>query len=136
MSFSRYLYHEVGRGLRWTDRDLWPDAELRAYLDRPGVGVWLLSMGGAPAGYFELKRDPDGSVEIAYFGLLPDFHGRGLGRWLLEQAIHTAWTAEPGLPAPTRVWLHTCTFDHPAALPNYRARGFDVFRTEEYEVTP
>ena len=85
--------------------------------------------GGAPAGYFELKRCDDGSVEIAYFGLLPDFVGKGLGKYLLVRAIEEAWAL-----APSRVWLHTCTLDHPAALPNYLARGFKATKTERYTV--
>lgn len=136
VSFYRYLYHEVGRAWGWTDRDAWPDDRLRGYLDDAAVSIWLCSLGGAPAGYFELKRDPDGSVELVYFGLVRDALGRGLGAWLLEAAIHAAWQSDPasGATRTTRVWLHTCTLDHPAALPNYRARGFHIFRTEDYEV--
>jgi GNAT superfamily N-acetyltransferase len=78
-----------------------------------------------PAGYFELRRQPDGAVEIAYFGLLPEFIGRGLGKFLLSEATRRAWEL-----GATRVWLHTNTLDHAAALPNYLARGFSVVRTE------
>jgi GNAT superfamily N-acetyltransferase len=81
----------------------------------------------APAGYFELKRHPDQSIEIAYFGLLPEYIGRGWGKYLLTEAVRTAWSM-----GPQRVWLHTCTLDHPAALPNYLRRGFQPFREEVY----
>ena len=127
-SFWRYLYSEVGREYRWTDRLPWTDAEIRAYLDDPAVSLWLLTVDGAPAGYFELRREADGAVEIVYLGLLKDFTGRGLGGHLLTEAVERAWAA-----GATRVWLHTCTLDHPAALPNYLARGFHVFKEEEYE---
>ena len=127
VSFWRYLYSEVGRQYRWVDRLVWTDAQVRAYLDDPAVSLWLLTVRGAPAGYFELKRDDEGGVEIAYFGLLPEFTGRGLGRHLLTEATERAWDC-----GGRRVWLHTCSFDHPAALPNYLARGFSVYKEEEY----
>jgi GNAT superfamily N-acetyltransferase len=69
----------------------------------------------------------DGSVEIAYFGLLKHFHGRGLGGHFLTQAAQTAWES-----GAKRVWLHTNTMDHRAALPNYLKRGFKVFKTEDF----
>ena len=130
-SFYRYLYHEAGRRWHWTDRTQWTDDWIRYHLARPSTSVWLLSSGGAPAGFVELVREHDASVEIAYFGLLPEFIGRGLGTWFLRETVRLAWTGDP---PPARVWLHTCTLDHPAALPNYLARGFRVFRTEEYQV--
>jgi len=128
-SFHRYLYAAVGGAYHWVDRLAWTDTETRAYLDSPSVTLWVLYDGGAPAGYFELKRHDDGSVEIAYFGLLPEFTGRGLGKHLLTEAVRRAWAQ-----GARRVWLHTCTLDHPAALPNYVARGFRPFKTERYSV--
>jgi ribosomal protein S18 acetylase RimI-like enzyme len=128
-SFYRYLYAEVGRGFRWTDRLAWSDETIRAHLTTPGLSLWLLSWEGAPGGYFELKPHPDGSVEIAYFGLLPEYIGRGWGKYLLSEAVGEAWRGRP-----TRVWLHTCTLDHPAALPNYLERGFRAVREESYTV--
>lgn len=127
VSFFRYLYVEVGRAHHWVDRLSWSDERVRAHLNDPDVSLWLLSTGGAPAGYFELRRHADRSVEVAYFGLLPEFLGRGWGGHLLTLAVRTAWSL-----APERVWLHTCTLDHPAALPNYRKRGFRPVREEVY----
>jgi len=127
-SFFRYLYVEVGRAHHWVDRLPWTDAHIRAYLASPSVSLWVLFAGGAPAGYFELARQDD-STEIAYFGLLPDFKGRGLGKYLLTVAVRQAWA-----DGAARVWLHTCSLDDRAALPNYKARGFVPFRQEQYEV--
>jgi GNAT superfamily N-acetyltransferase len=129
LSFFRYLYREVGRAFHWTDRLGWSDERVRDYLATPGVSIWLMSFRGAPAGYFELKECEDRSVEIAYFGLLPEAIGRGWGKYLLTRAVQAAW--DTGTP---RVWLHTCTLDHPAALPNYLKRGFRKFREEVYEI--
>jgi GNAT superfamily N-acetyltransferase len=128
-SFYRYLYAEVGRAYRWVDRLGWTDDQIRAHLASPAVSLWLLTVRAAPAGYFELKAAPDGSVEIAYFGLLADFIGRGFGKHLLTEAVERAWSL-----GARRVWLHTCTLDDPAALPNYVARGFRPFHEETYSV--
>jgi GNAT superfamily N-acetyltransferase len=126
-SFFRYLYEEVGRAYHWVDRLKWSDDRVHAHLDDPNVSLWLLSSGSSPAGYFELRRHGDDSVEVAYFGLLPEFVGRGWGGHLLTLAVREAWAMRP-----ERVWLHTCTLDHPAALPNYLKRGFRPVRDETY----
>ncbi|HKG23336.1 MAG TPA: GNAT family N-acetyltransferase [Blastocatellia bacterium] len=126
-SFFRYLYAEVGRPYHWTDRLAWTDGDLRARLSDPRVSLWLMLVEGSPAGYFELEKHGDGSVEIAYFGLLGEFFGRGLGKHLLTVAAESAWAE-----GATRVWLHTCTLDGPAAMPNYLSRGFKPFKQEKY----
>ena len=128
-SFFRYLYAAVGGPYHWIDRLPWTDDDIRRYLATPGVSLWVLYAGGAPAGYYELKRHEDASVEIAYFGLLQEFIGRGLGKYLLTEAVRQAWRQ-----GAERVWLHTCTLDGEAALPNYKARGFKPFKEEVYEV--
>jgi GNAT superfamily N-acetyltransferase len=126
VSFYRYLYGAVGRAYQWVERRRWSDERLAAHLADPRVRLWGLLYDGCPAGYFELFRDDDGGIEIAYFGLMPEFHGRGLGKHLLTAATRTAWSL-----GPRRVWLHTCTLDAPQALPNYRARGFRSYATAE-----
>jgi GNAT superfamily N-acetyltransferase len=128
-SFFRYLYREVGKNYHWVDRLAWSDEQVAARLHDPDVTLHLLTFEGSPAGYFELERHDDDSVEVAYFGLLPEFLGRGLGKYLLSEAVREAW----GL-RPRRVWLHTCTLDDPAALPNYVGRGFRPYQTEVYTV--
>jgi GNAT superfamily N-acetyltransferase len=125
----RFLYEEVGRAYRWTDRLGWSDEAIERHLAMPGVSIWLLTSEDQPAGYFELRVHEDDSVEIAYFGLLPDFVGRGWGKHLLTLAVQSAWQL-----GAVRVWLHTCTLDHPAALPNYLKRGFRPVRQETYTV--
>jgi ribosomal protein S18 acetylase RimI-like enzyme len=126
-SFWRRLYAEVGAAYHWVDRLVWTDGDIQTYLSDPAVSLWVLSVSGEVAGYFELRKHPDRTVEIAYFGLLPAYLGRGLGKYLLSEAAARAWELQP-----TRVWLHTSTLDHPAALPNYQARGFSIFRVEQY----
>lgn len=130
VAFHRFLYQEVGRNYHWRDRLSWTDQQIRDYLDDPNTALYVLYLEGAPAGYFEHRRNDDGSIEIAYFGLLPDYLGQGLGKALLSSAVETAWQA-----GANRVWLHTCTLDDPAAMPNYLKRGFKPFREERYTTT-
>jgi GNAT superfamily N-acetyltransferase len=123
----RRLYRLVGERWHWKDRDLWPDARLDAHLRRAHIQVWQCLVAGETAGFFELERHDDDSIEIAYFGLAEAFIGRGLGKVMLTRAAETAWAL-----GAARVWLHTCTLDSPHALPNYKARGFVETRTETY----
>jgi len=128
--FFRYLYREVGRNYHWVDRLSWTNEQIRAYLSQANVSLWVLYYTGAPAGYFELRQHEDGSVEIAYFGLFEEFMGRGLGKHLLTIAVEQAWSK-----STNHIWVHTCTLDHPAALPNYLKRGFKPFQQETYFLT-
>jgi ribosomal protein S18 acetylase RimI-like enzyme len=130
-ALARWLYETVGAAWHWDDRRGWSDDEWRAQLARPGVSLHVLYHGTSPIGYFELAAAAGGEVEIAYLGLLPGHHGRGYGKHLLTRAAEQAFAS-----GAQRVWLHTCTLDHPAALANYRARGFRPFREELYEAEP
>jgi ribosomal protein S18 acetylase RimI-like enzyme len=103
----------------------WSDERLRLWLDRPEIEISVLYQAGVPAGYFELERLAAGETELCYFGLVPEFIGRGLGTWLLQQAVEAGWQA------PTRrLWVHTSTYDHPRALGLYQRAGFAVYRRQ------
>lgn len=123
---NRFLYTTVGFRWWWYSRLSWEYSQWLAYLDRPELETWVAYVSGTPSGYFELERQDGDNVEIAYFGLMPNFLGKGLGGALLSAAISRAWDM-----GAVRVWVHTCTLDHPRALRNYLSRGFKVFRTEE-----
>ena len=125
----RRLYTEVGHDYHWVDRLGWTDEDITRYLADPALELWLLKDAGELAGYFELRKDADGAVEIAYFGLLPPAIGRGLGKYLLTRAVEQAWAR-----GATRVWVHTSSLDHASALPNYLARGFAIWKQETYDV--
>ncbi|MEU5213096.1 GNAT family N-acetyltransferase [Streptomyces sp. NPDC020742] len=130
--FSRFLYTSVGGDIAWTDRLDWPYARWAEHLGRPGVETWVAYERGTPAGFVELNPAADGSVEIVYFGLLPDFRGRRIGGHLLSYGTERAWDLaerHPGQPPTKRVWLHTCDLDGPHALDNYRRRGFQLYDT-------
>ena len=124
----RALYRDVGGPYHWRDRNLMSDDALREHFAQPTVELWVLYVREAPAGFFELQRHSDASVEIVYFGIASTFFGRGLGKHLLTRAVEQAWAL-----SAQRVWLHTCTLDSPSALPNYLARGFEPYKTETYE---
>ena len=119
---NRFLYSTVGAAWFWYERLSWSRARWLEFLDRPEVVTWVAYVDGSPAGYFELEDQPGGSVEICYFGLLPAYIGQGMGGALLTDAIRAAWAR-----GASRVWLHTCSLDHPFALANYLARGFSLF---------
>jgi ribosomal protein S18 acetylase RimI-like enzyme len=118
------LWSDVGDGF-WTERSRWDRARWEARLRQPNVTFWIASVRGEDVGCFELTRSTRG-VKIEGFGLLPAFRGRGLGRDMLTAATERAFAA--GAP---RVWLHTATDDHPAALPNYLSGGYRIVRERE-----
>ena len=119
---SERLYRAVGAPWQWTDRLPWAPEQWAAWEQR--VETHVAFADGEEAGYAELDPSQDGSVEIVNFGLLPAFHGLGLGGSLLAYALRR------GLELAPRVWLHTCSLDGPQALANYEARGLVRFRTE------
>jgi GNAT superfamily N-acetyltransferase len=135
----RALYDRIGSPWQWHDRDSWDQGRMEKHLQRADIHVYhvvaaLPSEQGfkpdATVGFLELEQHADGSVEIVYLGLVQQAFGLGLGGWLVSEAVRVAF----GLNA-CRVWLHTCTLDAPAALPNYLARGFAVERREQYHTT-
>ena len=125
LSFYRWLYDTVGADWDWHTRRRLSDDALAAIVHDDAVEVYVLYVRGVPAGYAELDRRVENEVEIAYFGLMPDWIGRGLGPALLGWALERAWSY-----GPRRVWLHTCSLDHPKALGVYRRAGFEVYDRE------
>jgi ribosomal protein S18 acetylase RimI-like enzyme len=124
--FYRYLYNTVGGPWLWYERRLLSDAELGAIVRHPDVDVFVLYAGGEPAGYAELDRRAMPDIELVYFGLVPDFIGRKLGPWFLHWVIDAAWAREP-----ERLWVHTCSLDHPRAIAHYQRAGFVPFKQEQ-----
>ena len=125
LSFYRYLYVQVGGSWLWYERRAMDNEELRVIIHDPAGSIYVLYFDGVPAGYVELDGRVDHEIELAYFGLLPDFIGRGLGPWLLNWALDTAWNREP-----SRIWVNTCNLDHPKALLCYQRAGFEPYRQE------
>lgn len=126
--FNRFLYQLVGAPWAWHDKLSWTDRQWREYAEDPALSTHVAYLDGTPAGYFELQEQGDGVVELAYFGLVERFIGKGLGGALLSRAISAAWGR-----GASKVWCHTCTLDHPHALENYLARGMRLVRSETAE---
>ena len=125
ISFYRYLYDTVGADWNWYMRRRLPDGELAAIIHDDRVEVFVLYVRGVPAGYVELDRRVEGEVEIAYFGLIPEYVGRGFGAFLLGWGLGRAWGYRP-----RRIWLHTCSLDHPRALGVYQRAGLKAYDRE------
>lgn len=121
LSFYRYLYDTIGGDWTWTARRMMDDATLAQNLHDPLVEVNLLWVEGVPAGLIELDLRALPEIELFYFGLIPEFIGRGLGRFALGWAVDRAWSFHPA-----RFWVHTCDLDHPNALATYRKAGFVI----------
>ena len=117
---NRWLYAKVGAPWQWTDLLGRDDAWWHEHGRR--CETWTARVDGRLAGYAELARPDADGVELQYFGLLPAFHGRGLGGHLLTVVLRR------GLELAPRVWLHTCSLDGPHAQANYEARGMRPFR--------
>lgn len=130
LHFYRYLYETVGAPWLWSDRRRMSDEELASHVHDPHVEVWVAQRRGAPIGYFELDRRIEGETELAYFGLVPEAIGQGLGAWLLERALERAWSDA----ATRRVWVHTCSLDHPRALSTYERAGFVRYAESATEI--
>ncbi len=122
---NRFLYTSVGGDWYWIDRLVWSYSQWLEYLNRPELETWVGYLSGSVAGYFELEKQEDRNIEIAYFGLLAPFIGKKLGGALLTSAVRRAWQM-----GASRVWVHTCTLDGPFALKNYQSRGFRLFKEE------
>jgi GNAT superfamily N-acetyltransferase len=128
VAFYRFLYNSVGHDWQWTSRRKLPDAELARIIQDPHEEVHVLFVEGVPAGFADLDRRVPGEIEIVQFGLVPEFIGQGLGKYFLHWVIDKAFSYHPN-----RLWLHTCTNDHPAALPNYLKAGLAIYKEEVAE---
>jgi len=119
----RALFRKVGAPWLWFSRLLDGDDKLDA-LFAQDVALWaVIDESGEDVGILELDFREPGECELSFVGLVPHLAGQGHGRWLLAQAIARAW--RPGI---TRVHVHTCTLDHPAALAAYRRAGFVAYK--------
>jgi ribosomal protein S18 acetylase RimI-like enzyme len=121
----RSVFRAVGQDLMWFSRLLMSDEKLRAILSNPKVDSNYLVVHGARAGLLELDATESDVCELAFFGLAPAVIGKGLGRALMDEGLRRAWSKPI-----SKLWVHTCTFDHPAALPFYIRSGFVPFRRQ------
>lgn len=123
--YYRFLYNAVGSDYHWLTRRKMSDEQLAKILSEPGNELHVLHVEGSPAGFAELDRRQPDDIELVQFGLMPQYIGQGLGKWFLQWTIDRVWSYEP-----RRFWLHTCSLDHAAAVPNYRKAGFELYQEE------
>jgi GNAT superfamily N-acetyltransferase len=132
LPFYRYLYEQVGKAHHWLLRRDTPDQELATLIHSEKTEIQVLYVEGSPAGFFELDLSGlSDEAEILYFGITPDFQGRGLARFFLSEAIFAAWAQQPG-----RLVIHTNTLDNPRALQLYQRAGFSPYAYSEEVVVP
>lgn len=120
----RQLFRMVGQDWLWFSRLTMTDETLAAIISDPGIELFaIVDLLGTEIGILELDFREQGQCELAFVGLLPELAGRGHGRWLLAETLRLAWR-----DGVRRVHVHTCTLDHPAALPSYRSVGFTAYK--------
>ena len=123
--YYRFLYNAVGKDYHWLSRRKLSDTELASVIQDPRNELHVLHVDGSPAGFAELDRRQAEEIELVQFGLMAEFIGQGLGKWFLQWTIDRAWSYQS-----RRFWLHTCTLDHPAALPLYKKAEFVEFKEQ------
>ena len=122
----RALFRRVGEPWLWFSRLVIADEKLAAIVHDPAVEVFAVTdRAGIEVGMLELDFRDMPNAEIGFFGLVPELAGQGHGRWLMAQTLGLAWRK-----GVERVWVHTCTLDHPKALNFYRAQGFTAFERQ------
>ena len=128
---NKFFYKNVGNKHRWTDRLIWSENEWIRYVSSANIETYILKIENDLAGYFELINHLNlKEIEIAYFGLLEEYHNKKLGGYLLSEAIKKSFLKKN----IERVWVHTCTLDHKNALKNYMARGMKIYKKEIIKV--
>lgn len=129
LSYYRYLFNTIGERWHWAERRMQSDAEVRAIIESPTFLLYVPMVEGNPAGMVEFLGDEHPEYQLKYFGLLPEFIGRGYGLATLQWAVHAVFAQ-----GAARIWLHTCTQDSPNALPVYERAGFTVYEEKEHTV--
>jgi len=125
----KFLYKEVGKDYNWNDRLCWSDDDWVRLISNSNYELYTIFKNKDLVGYYELIFDEHKDFEIAYFGIFKDYFGKKIGGYLLSHAIENSFNK-----GAKRVWVHTCTLDHPNALKNYMTRGMKIFKSEELNV--
>ena len=127
---NKFFYKEVGKKHHWVDRLVWNDKQWIEYTSNENAKTYVLKENKDLVGYFELIFHKEkNEIEIAYLGLLEEYHNKKLGSYLLCNAIKKSFSEKP-----KRVWVHTCSLDHKNALSNYISRGMKIFKKETISI--
>jgi ribosomal protein S18 acetylase RimI-like enzyme len=123
---NKFFYKNIGKKHKWVDRLIWTESQWIDYVTSKNVKTYILKFKDDLVGFFELiHHQKKKEVEIAYLGILEEYHNKKLGSYLLSEAIKISFKNKIN-----RVWVHTCTLDHKNALNNYMTRGMKIFKTE------
>ena len=123
---NKFFYKNIGKKYHWIDRLVWSELDWTIYVSNKKLFTYVLTDNNEFVGYFEMLFDEKvENSEIAYFGILEEYHEKKLGGYLLSEAIKVAFSQ-----GAQRMWVHTCSKDHKNALKNYLARGMKVFKSE------
>ena len=120
---NKFFYKQIGKRHQWVDRLIWQDKDWLKYISNENLRTYIFKRENDLVGYFELIFN-NNDCEIAYFGILEEFIGKGYGGFLLSEALKI------GFKKANRIWVHTCSLDHPNAIENYKSRGMKIFKTE------
>ena len=123
---NKFFYKNIGNKHNWKDRLIWTEEQWINYVSSKNVKTYVLKCKDDLVGFFELIHHQEKKeIEIAYLGILEEYHNKKLGSYLLSEAIKESFKNKIN-----RVWVHTCTLDHKNALKNYMTRGMKIFKTE------
>ena len=123
---NKFFYKNIGNKHKWVDRLIWTENQWIDYVSNKNVKTYVLKYKEDLVGFFELiYHQEKKEVEIAYLGILEEYHNKKLGSYLLSEAIKESFKNKI-----SRTWVHTCTLDHKNALSNYMTRGMKIFKTE------
>ena len=123
---NKFFYKNIGNKHKWVDRLIWNEEQWISYVSNENVQTYVLKFKDDLVGFFELIHHQEKKeFEIAYLGILEEYHNKKLGSFLLSEAIKISFKKKID-----RVWVHTCTLDHKNALNNYITRGMKIFKTE------
>ena len=127
---NKFFYKQIGKKYRWTDRLIWSDLQWSSYVSNKNLETYVIKNSDDLVGYFELIHHPEiNETELAYLGLFEDYFGKGVGGYALTTAIVKSFEKKI-----KRMWVHTCTLDHPNAIKNYLARGMKIFKEEKLNI--
>ena len=123
---NKFFYKQIGKKHNWIDRLSWSEEKWIEYVSNENVRSYVFKFKDDLVGFFELIFHKEkNETEIAYFGILEEYHNKKLGSYLLSEAIKKSFQDDTN-----RVWVHTCSLDHKNALNNYKSRGMKIFKTE------
>ncbi len=127
---NKFFYKQIGKKYRWTDRLIWSDLQWSDYVSNKNLETYVIKNSDDLVGYFELIHHPEkNETELAYLGLFEVYFGKGVGGYALTTAIIKSFEKKI-----KRMWVHTCTLDHPNAIKNYLARGMKIFKEEKLNI--